>query len=155
VPPAPPALHRSALVRQGGGLVSRPGFRSAFLGRFLFAVTDGFLAPVFFVWLGASLDLRALVEQPRMTALAALLALGAVVVHAAAWLVGQPLRLAVLAGARLGVPIAAVTIGTDNHLVAPGEGAAILAAMLVSVAVSALSTPKTPSPPAEPRDQRP
>jgi Kef-type K+ transport system membrane component KefB len=116
------------------------------LARQLFAVTDGFLAPVFFVWLGASLDLRALVDQPRMIALAALLALAAVVVHAAAWFVGQPLPLAVLTGAQLGVPVAAVTIGTGNHLLAPGEGAAILAAMLVSVAVSALPTPKPPSP---------
>ncbi|HEX4721984.1 MAG TPA: hypothetical protein VH333_05685 [Pseudonocardiaceae bacterium] len=32
-------------------------------------MTDGFLAPVFFVWLGPSLDLRSLVEQPRMIAL--------------------------------------------------------------------------------------
>jgi Kef-type K+ transport system membrane component KefB len=125
------------------------------LARQLFAVTDGFLAPVFFVWLGASLDLRALVDQPRMIALAALLALGAVVVHAAAWLVGQPLPLAVLAGAQLGVPVAAVTIGTENHLLAPGEGAAILAAMLVSVAVSALSTPKTPESAGATQDQRP
>ncbi|HWO68333.1 MAG TPA: hypothetical protein VNO31_50705 [Umezawaea sp.] len=108
-------------------------------------MTDGFLAPVFFVWLGASVDLRALVDQPRMIALAALLALGAVVVHAAAWFVGQPLPLAVLAGAQLGVPVAAVTIGTGGHLLAPWEGAAILAAMLASVAVSALSTPKAPS----------
>ncbi|HWO62099.1 MAG TPA: cation:proton antiporter [Umezawaea sp.] len=114
------------------------------LARQLFAVTDGFLAPVFFVWLGASVDLRALVDQPRMIALAALLALGAVLVHASAWFVGQPLPLAVLAGAQLGVPVAAVTIGTGSHLLAPGEGAAILAAMLVSVAVTALSTPKTP-----------
>jgi Kef-type K+ transport system membrane component KefB len=106
------------------------------LARQLFAVTDGFLAPVFFVWLGASLDLRALVDQPRMIALAGLLALGAVAVHAAAWLLGQPLPLAVLAGAQLGVPVAAVTIGTDGHLLVPGEGAAILAAALVSVAAT-------------------
>jgi hypothetical protein len=71
-----------------------------------------------------------------MIALAGLLALGAVAVHAAAWLLGQPLPLAVLAGAQLGVPVAAVTIGTDGHLLVPGEGAAILAAALVSVAVT-------------------
>jgi Kef-type K+ transport system membrane component KefB len=124
----------SALTAQG---------RARRLARQSFAVTDGFLAPVFFVWLGASLDLRALVDQPRMIALTAVLALGAVVVHAAARLVGQPLSLAVLAGAQLGVPVAAVASGTTNHLLAPGEGAA----MLVSFAVSALSTPKTPSPP--------
>ncbi|HEY0804333.1 MAG TPA: cation:proton antiporter [Pseudonocardiaceae bacterium] len=104
------------------------------LARQLFAVTDGFLAPVFFVWLGASLDLRALVERPRMIALAVLLAVGTVAVHAVAKLLGQPLPLAVLAGAQLGVPVAAVTIG--GHALFAGEGAAILAAALVSVAVA-------------------
>jgi Kef-type K+ transport system membrane component KefB len=104
------------------------------LARQLFAVTDGFLAPVFFVWLGASLDLRALVERPRMIALAVLLAVGTVAVHAVAKLLGQPLPLAVLAGAQLGVPVAAVTIG--GHVLFAGEGAAILAAALVSVAVA-------------------
>ena len=104
------------------------------LARQLFAVTDGFLAPVFFVWLGASLDLRSLVEQPRMIALAVLLVVGTVAVHAAARLLGQPLPLALLAGAQLGVPVAAVTIG--GSLLVPGEGAAILAAALVSVGVA-------------------
>jgi Kef-type K+ transport system membrane component KefB len=107
------------------------------LARQLFAVTNGFLGPVFYIWLGASLDLRALASQPRMIALAALLAVGTFAVHAAARLLGQPLPLAILAGAQLGVPIAAVTIGTDNHLLQPGEGGALLAAALVSVATTA------------------
>jgi len=107
------------------------------LARQLFAVTDGFLGPVFFVWLGASLDLRALGQHPVMLVLAALLAIGAVVVHGATRLLGQPLPLAVLAGAQLGVPVAAVTIGTHEQLLAPGEGGAILAAALVSVGVAA------------------
>ena len=34
------------------------------LARQLFAVTDGFFSPVFFVWLGTSLDLRALGARP-------------------------------------------------------------------------------------------
>jgi len=107
------------------------------LARQLFAVTDGFLGPVFFVWLGASLDLRALAEHPVMIALAGALALGTVVVHTAARLLGQPLPLAVLAGAQLGVPVAAVTIGTREHLLAAGEGGALLAAALISVGVTA------------------
>src|SRR5437763_1282316 len=107
------------------------------LARQLFAVTDGFLGPVFFVWLGASLDLRALAEHPVMIALAGALALGTVVVHTAARLLGQPLPLAVLAGAQLGVPVAAVTIGTREHLLAAGEGGALLAAALSSVGVTA------------------
>jgi Kef-type K+ transport system membrane component KefB len=92
---------------------------------------------VFFVWLGASLDLRELGARPLMVALAGLLVLGAVGVHAAARLAGQPLSLAVLAGAQLGVPVSAVTIGADQHLLAPGEGGAILTAALVSVGITA------------------
>ncbi|WP_037353185.1 cation:proton antiporter [Amycolatopsis orientalis] len=107
------------------------------LARQLFAVTDGFLGPVFFVWLGASLDLRALGQHPVMFVLAALLAAGSVVVHGATRLLGQPLPLAVLAGAQLGVPVAAVTIGTHERLLAPGEGGAMLAAALISVGVTA------------------
>jgi Kef-type K+ transport system membrane component KefB len=109
------------------------------LARQLFAVADGFLGPVFFVWLGASLDLGALGSHPRMIVLALLLVVGTVAVHAAARLAGQPLPLAMLAGAQLGVPVAAVTIGTRENLLAAGEGGAILAAALISVAVTALA----------------
>ena len=115
------------------------------LARQLFAVADGFLGPVFFVWLGASLDLRALGSQPRMILLAVLLAAAAVVVHAAVRLLGQPLPLAVLAGAQLGVPVAAVTIGTRSQLLASGEGGAILAAAVVSIAVTALAANRAAS----------
>jgi hypothetical protein len=72
-----------------------------------------------------------------MIALAGALAAATVVVHAAARLLGQPLPLALLAGAQLGVPVAAVTIGQRAGLLAPGEGGAILGAALVSLAVTA------------------
>lgn len=109
------------------------------LARQLFAVTDGFLGPVFFVWLGASLDLRPLAREPTLLGLAGLLAAGSVLVHAAAVLLRQPPALAVLASAQLGVPIAAVTIGTREHLLTPGESGAILAAALISVVVTGLA----------------
>jgi Kef-type K+ transport system membrane component KefB len=109
------------------------------LARQLFALSDGFLAPVFFVWLGASLDLRSLGSHPRMIAVAGLLALATLATHAAARLLGQPLPLALLCAAQLGVPVAAVTIGTREDLLAPGEGGAILAASLVTVAVTAVA----------------
>jgi Kef-type K+ transport system membrane component KefB len=107
------------------------------LARQLFAVADGFLGPVFFVWLGASLDLKAMIDYPRMVVLAGALAVAGTAVHAAARLMGQPLPLAVLAGAQLGVPVAAVTIGTRQGLLHPGEGGAILTAALISVAITA------------------
>ena len=106
------------------------------LARQLFGVADGFLGPVFFVWLGASLDLGELFRHPRMIALAGALTLAGVAVHAASRLLGQPLPLAVLAGAQLGVPVAAVTIGETAHVLRPGEGGAVLAAALAAVAVT-------------------
>lgn len=39
--------------------------------------------------------------------------------HCAGRLLGQPLTLAVLSAAQLGVPVAAATIGTQQHLLAP------------------------------------
>lgn len=107
------------------------------LARQLFGLADGFLGPVFFVWLGASLQLKDLVDHPRLFGLAGALALATVAVHAAARLLGQPLPLAVLAGAQLGVPVAAVTIGARTGSLRPGEGAAILTAALLGLAVTA------------------
>ncbi|MBS2961509.1 cation:proton antiporter [Actinocrinis puniceicyclus] len=106
------------------------------LARQLFAVTDGFLGPLFFVWLGASLDLRAVAGHPRMIALAGALALGTLAAHGAVVALHQPALLAVLAAAQLGVPIAAVTIGTRAGLLGPAEGGAILAAALVTIATT-------------------
>ena len=117
------------------------------LAKQLFSVSDGFLAPVFFVWLGASLDLREIGGHPKMLLVAGLLALGTAGVHAAVAFAGQPLPLALLAGAQLGVPVAAVTIGTDAGLLAPGEGGAILAAALVSIAVTSVASAFAARPP--------
>lgn len=126
------------------GLILAALGRPRRLGRQLFGVTEGFLGPIFFVWLGASIDLRALFEHPKLVLLAVGLTAGTLLVHVAARLAGQPLPLALLAGAQLGVPVAAVTLGTQNHTLVPGEGGAILAAALVTVLVaSAAGTVQT------------
>lgn len=109
------------------------------LARQLFAVGDGFLTPVFFVWLGASVDLRQLGSHPRMFLLAAALVGASFLVRLVLVPLRQPLSLALLSGAQLGVPIAAVTIGTRADLLDPGEGGALLAAALVSVVVIGLT----------------
>lgn len=46
----------------------------------LFAITEGFFAPVFFVWLGASLDLRELAAHPSAVLLGALVTIAAAAV---------------------------------------------------------------------------
>jgi len=109
------------------------------LARQLFAVTEGFFGPVFFVWLGTSLDLRALGARPALVLLGILLGLAAVASHAAARVLGQPLSLAVLAAAQLGVPVAAATVGVQLHVLAPGEPAALLLGALVTVVLTAVA----------------
>jgi Kef-type K+ transport system membrane component KefB len=104
----------------------------------LFAVTEGFLGPIFFVWLGASIDLRALADHPRLVVLALGLAVATTAIHALARLFGQPLPLAVLACAQLGVPVAAAALGAQGGLLQPGEGGAILGAAVLTLVVAAV-----------------
>lgn len=105
----------------------------------LFAVSDGFLGPVFFVWLGASLDLRTIAGSPRMILLGICLGLGTLLVHGSLRLLGQPLPLAVLAASQLGVPVAAATIGSQLHLLEPGEAAAMILGALISIGASTVA----------------
>ncbi len=104
----------------------------------LFAVTEGFLGPIFFIWLGASVDLRALGHHPRLVVLALGLAAATTAIHALARLAGQPLPLAVLATAQLGVPVAAAALGAQSGLLQPGEGGAILGAAVLTLLVAAV-----------------
>ena len=106
------------------------------LARQLFAVSDGFLGPVFFVWLGASLDLGTLAGNPRMILLGICLGLGTLLVHGSLRLLGQPLPLAILAASQLGVPVGAATIGSQLHLLEPGEAAAMILGALISIGAS-------------------
>jgi Kef-type K+ transport system membrane component KefB len=99
----------------------------------LFALTEGFLGPLFFVWLGASLQLRDLGHHPSMVGLGACLALGAVAAHLTPAALGQPAPYALLATAQLGVPAAATTIGTQLGLLDPGEGAALILGALLTL----------------------
>jgi Kef-type K+ transport system membrane component KefB len=105
----------------------------------LFAVTEGFLGPIFFIWLGASIDLRALADHPRLVVLALGLAAATTAIHALARLAGQPLPLAFLATAQLGVPVAAAALGAQSGLLQSGEGGAILGAAVLTLAVAAVA----------------
>lgn len=111
----------------------------------LFALTEGFLGPLFFLWLGSSLDLRELAATPDMIALGLALGIGAVGVHSITRLLGLPLPLGVLTASQLGVPVAAATIGIQQNLLAPGEPAALVLGALVTMAAATLaSTRLTP-----------
>jgi len=109
------------------------------LARQLFAITEGFFAPLFFVWLGASLDLRALGARPSLILLGLLLGLGAVLSHGLARLTGQPFNVSSLAAAQLGVPVAAATVGTSLNVLLPGESAALILGALVTIVVATMA----------------
>jgi Kef-type K+ transport system membrane component KefB len=106
------------------------------LAKQLFSLTDGFLGPLFFVWLGASLDIRALAHHPALIVLGAALGLGAAAVHAAMRLTGQPVPVALLSAAQLGVPVAAATLGARTGVLHPGEPAAIVLGALLTIAIA-------------------
>jgi Kef-type K+ transport system membrane component KefB len=102
----------------------------------LFAVTEGFLGPLFYVWLGATLQLRDLVDHPSMIVLGVCLGIGATLAHLTAVALRQPTAYALLATAQLGVPVAAATVGRQLHLLERGEGAALVLGALVALAMT-------------------
>lgn len=104
------------------------------LARQLFALNDGFLGPLFFVWLGASLSLRALFVHPELILLGLALGFGAILAHLVMRFFRQPLPLGVLAAGQLGVPVAAATIGQQTHILSPGEPSAFILGALVTIA---------------------
>jgi Kef-type K+ transport system membrane component KefB len=109
------------------------------LARQLFGITEGFFSPLFFVWLGASLQVRELGSHPKLILLGVGLGLGAVLAHCAGRLIGQALTLAVLSAAQLGVPVAAATIGTQEHLLVAGEASALMFGALLTIASTSIA----------------
>jgi Kef-type K+ transport system membrane component KefB len=105
----------------------------------ILGVAQGLFVPLFFVVLGAEINLRALVTSPADLFLALSLSVGIVAVHVGAALCGRlPVGSGLVASAQMGVPAAVVAVGLKEHLLTPGQGAAILAATLVSVGVMAV-----------------
>jgi Kef-type K+ transport system membrane component KefB len=122
------------------------------LSRQVIGIAAGFFVPLFFVVLGARLDLRALIESPSYFSLAVLLVALNVALHAAgALLTRQGLPSALAATAQLGVPAGVVAIGLQTAVITPGQGGAIILAALVSIGTCTLgvallgrSSPATP-----------
>ena len=93
-------------------------------------VANGFFVPLFFVLLGAELNLRALFTSPSRILLAIGLAVAAVITHVvAARVAGHERYLAtgLAASAQLGMPAAAASLGLSSGLLGPAEAAALVA----------------------------
>jgi Kef-type K+ transport system membrane component KefB len=100
-------------------------------------VANGFFVPLFFVLLGAQLDLRALAADPKAIALAAMMAVVAVAVHVlAASITGGKHRIATgfAASAQLGLPAAAASLALSSHALSPAIAAALVAAGCLTLA---------------------
>jgi Kef-type K+ transport system membrane component KefB len=104
-------------------------------------LADGFFIPLFFVVLGARLELGALIDHPAMLRLTAALLIINVAIHlAAAKLSGQRAPTALVATAQLGVPAAVVTLGLREEVLTAAQGAAIITAALGSLVIATLGT---------------
>lgn len=99
-------------------------------------VADGFFIPLYFVVLGAELDLRGLVADPAMIALTAALVGLNVLIHAlAAATRRRPPSAGLAASAQLGVPAAVASLGLAAGVLPGTVATAIVAAAVVSLGV--------------------
>jgi Kef-type K+ transport system membrane component KefB len=99
-------------------------------------IAAGFFVPLFFVVLGAKLDLRALVDRPSLLGLAVLLLAANVAVHAlGAFATRQPVGAGLAATAQLGVPAGVAALGLEQHTLSPPQAAAIVVAALGTLAI--------------------
>ena len=97
-------------------------------------IAEGFFVPLFFVVLGARLDLTALADHPRLFALSGGLIGLSIVIHVIARIMTrQPPGSGLIATAQLGVPAAVVQIGLLEQVITAAEGAAIIVAALASL----------------------
>lgn len=99
-------------------------------------IADGFFVPLYFVVLGAGLDVGGLATSPELLALVAALAVLNVAIRLlAAAVLRQPVAVALAASAQLGVPAAVASLGLAEHVISPSVATAIVAAALVSLLV--------------------
>jgi Kef-type K+ transport system membrane component KefB len=102
-------------------------------------IAEGFFVPLYFVTLGAQLDLDGLVRHPAMLALAGALLVLNVAIHLAAAVLGRLTPGAGLAAsAQLGVPAAVASLGLAEGILSPEVATAIVAAAFVSLGICAL-----------------
>ncbi len=102
-------------------------------------IAEGFFIPLYFVVLGAQLDLSGLVEDPAMLALTGMLVVLNVAIHLVAVVVTRrELRVGLAASAQLGVPAAVASLGLAEGVLSSTVATAIVAAAVVSLGVCTL-----------------
>ena len=104
----------------------------------LVGIGEGFAIPLFFVHLGAQIDLRALLRSSQSLQLAAAVAGAAIAIHIIAAIVWRlPVAMGLVGSAQLGVPAAVVSIGLATEQLTAAQGAAVMMALLVTLGACA------------------
>ncbi len=142
----------------GAGMIVALAGEPRRLTQQLVGLAEGFFVPFFFVTLGAKLDFRSLASSRSDVVLVGLLAAAIVVCHlAVAIVMRMPWPAGLLGSAQLGLPAGVVALGLSEHIIKPGQGAAIVASALITLAVSSIGaallsrrSPAPPQPTAEP-----
>jgi Kef-type K+ transport system membrane component KefB len=105
----------------------------------LIGVAEGFFVPLFFVDLGARLDLRGFLGDRHAVMLACGVVLGSMLVHIAAARIWRlPVGSGLAASAQLGVPSAIASIGLQLGTLTPAQASALMAAAVGSLAMCAI-----------------
>jgi Kef-type K+ transport system membrane component KefB len=109
----------------------------------LIGIAEGLFVPLFFVHLGARINVADMFGSMQNLTLMLLIAISTVAVHLmVAKLVGLPRAAGLTASAQMGLPAAVVAIGLSAGFLNPGQGAAVIAAALLSVLGCSLGTAK-------------
>lgn len=108
----------------------------------MFALTEGFFAPIFYIWLGASIDLRQLFLHPEAIVLGVTLGLTGIIVHLVPALLKQPIPMAIATAGQLGVPVGAVALGQSEGLLTAWEAPALFLGALVTIVLVSLAVPR-------------
>jgi Kef-type K+ transport system membrane component KefB len=99
-------------------------------------IAEGFFVPLYFVILGAQLNLRGLIEYPAMLVLAvALVALNVFIHLTAAAIMHRSPSAGLAASAQLGVPAAVASLGLAEGVLSNAIATAIVASSVVSLLV--------------------
>jgi Kef-type K+ transport system membrane component KefB len=116
-------------------------------------IAEGFFIPLYFVVLGARLDVSGLVHRPASVWLVIVLVVLNVLIHlVSATVLRRPRAAGLAATAQLGVPAAVASLGLSLHVVSAVTATAIVLAALASIAVCTVgigllargSTPASP-----------
>ncbi len=100
-------------------------------------VAQGFFVPLFFVVLGARIDVRDLMQHAALIEIALLLVAFNVGLHVVTALATrQPVVAGLAATVQLGVPAAVVSLGLQERVLSAGDAAAIMVAAIASIAIS-------------------